>query len=244
MGNSIRVLSAVFLNFCVATTASAAVYNMTFTGLWEDAHVSSGSLPGSAHYTTLIGATHKAGEPLWAPGELATPGIENVAEVGSTFQLAQEISALKASGSVKDQISLGGINSFPDSRSAEIEVFASHDHVTLISMIAPSPDWFVGVYDVALRDASGWIDSLSIDLHPWDAGTEEGDRFSLSNAASNPHQPIALLQANSFNGSPVIGTLSFDLVAVPLPGAALLFASAFAVMGLVRGKSGAASDSL
>ena len=53
--------------------------------------------------------------------------------------------------------------------------------VTLTTMIAPSHDWFVGVSGLPLLNASGrWLRSHEVDLFPWDAGTEEGDDFSLS----------------------------------------------------------------
>ena len=62
-------------------------------------------------------------------------------------------------------------------------------------MIAPSPDWVVGVSGVSLRNAAddGWQPFLTVDLFPYDAGTEEGTKFSLVEprdlAAGNHHEP-------------------------------------------------------
>ena len=53
--------------------------------------------------------------------------------------------------------------------------------VTLTTMIAPSHDWFVGVSGLPLLDAQGdWLTWLRVFLYPWDAGSEEGNDFSLS----------------------------------------------------------------
>ena len=56
-------------------------------------------------------------------------------------------------------------------------------------MIAPSPDWFSGLSNFDVRDANNdrqtYFGSFSIETFPWDAGTETGDRYSLSNPAEN-----------------------------------------------------------
>lgn len=92
-------------------------------------------------------------------------------------------------------------------------------------MVAPSPDWFIGIYDVSLKNGATWVDSLSLDLVPWDVGTEDGTDFSLDNLPTDPQQPITAINGAPFEGSPVIGNLTFELVAVPLPGAMILFLS-------------------
>ena len=63
--------------------------------------------------------------------------------------------------------------------------------VVVITMIAPSPDWFVGLNSTPLLVDGGWLDAIDIELLPYDAGTEEGIGFSLNNPASDPHQPIS-----------------------------------------------------
>ena len=37
----------------------------------------------------------------------------------------------------------------------DVAVTTDHPRVTLVTMIAPSPDWFVGVSGLSLLDASG-----------------------------------------------------------------------------------------
>ena len=77
------------------------------------------------------------------------------------------------------------------SKALAVTVTADHPRVTLLTMIAPSPDWFVGVSGLTLLDAQGdWVESLQVDLYPWDAGTEDGGEFSLSNSATSPQGVI------------------------------------------------------
>ena len=198
----------------------AVEYMLEFEGLWNGTHVEGGTVPGGAHFTTLIGATHDAGDPLWKSGGMATLGIENVAELGSTAALAAEIQARITAGTAGELIAASGINSFPTTTQSTFEIEVGDPNLTLISMVAPSPDWFVGVSDLSLRDGALWVEALTVELHPYDAGTEEGSGFSLSNPATNPQGAIALINGPPFVGSPVIGRLHFTLLtpqATPVP---------------------------
>ena len=98
----------------------------------------------------------------------------------------------------------------------DFTVTTAHLLVTLLSMIAPSPDWFVGVSGLSLRNATddGWQPSLTVELFPYDAGTEEGTAFSLSNAATSPTGAITSIKGmGKFSDEP-IASLTFTLQAV------------------------------
>ena len=87
----------------------------------------------------------------------------------------------------------------------EVEVTADYPLVSAISMIAPSPDWFVGIMDVNLCDAGKWRDIWNITLlEPWDAGTEDGDMFNTTNDASDPVKNIARITNDTAN-TPFMG---------------------------------------
>jgi hypothetical protein len=82
-------------------------------------------------------------------------------------------------------------------------------------MMAPTPDWFVGVIGLNLLDATGsWEDFISVNLFPYDAGTEEGVEFTLSNQSSKPHVPISLITEEPFPSGTLplatIGILRLD----------------------------------
>ncbi|MEM9236998.1 MAG: spondin domain-containing protein [Verrucomicrobiota bacterium] len=78
--------------------------------------------------------------------------------------------------------------------------------ITITSMIAPSPDWFVGLRGQSLlKENDDWVDSLSFELVAYDAGTEDGESFSLSNPATVPADPISLIPASHPAFAPASG---------------------------------------
>ena len=48
--------------------------------------------------------------------------------------------------------------------SVEFQIGRDHPLVTLVAMIAPSPDWFVGVHDLGLIESGDWVDEMTVDL--------------------------------------------------------------------------------
>ena len=68
-------------------------------------------------------------------------------------------------------------------------------------MIAPSPDWFTGAADVALMQGEAWIDSVTLPLWAWDAGTDAGETYTAPNADSQPRQSVRLLATPHFLSS-------------------------------------------
>ena len=66
-------------------------------------------------------------------------------------------------------------------------------------MIAPSPDWFVGVHDFNLCNTTTgkWKESRTRDLPPYDAGTDSGPRFQSYDIVTNPPEDIHLLTNNT-----------------------------------------------
>ena len=101
---------------------------------------------------------------------------------------------------------------------SNIKVNSIYPLVSFIRMIAPSPDWFIGVHDVDLCNTTTgeWVDSVVRNLFPYDAGTDSGKEFSSPNVITNPQQVIHLLTNNitgSFKGDQPIkrfGTFTFE----------------------------------
>ena len=193
----------------VAPVRSAATYSVTFQGTWTTT-VTSGGLPSGAHFTTLIGGVHNAEVTFLREGGMASAGVESMAELGRTSTLASEVQAAQPNALSVLQGSGGNIGPASSSTISTVTLTTDHPRVTLLSMVAPSPDWFVGVSGLSLLDGQGdWLASRSVDLYPWDAGTEEGAEFSLSNAATSPQGVItSLLGVGKFSNAP-IATLTF-----------------------------------
>jgi len=62
-----------------------------------------------------------------------------------------------------------------------------HPHLSVITMIAPSPDWFSGVngYDMRDEESDTWYSNIILDLFPWDAGTDRGNAYTSANRDQN-----------------------------------------------------------
>ena len=170
---------------------SPVTYQVTFQGTWTTA-ATPGGLPGSAHFSPLIGTVHNDRVTFWEVGGRASRGVEDVAELGQTSAFKSEINASDHAGAIIEKgLGTGGT---PEA-SVEFETTRDHPLVTLITMIAPSPDWFVGVSGLSLLDARGrWLPRLEVDLFPYDAGTESGNGFSLSNPATVPRGTITRIR--------------------------------------------------
>ena len=190
---------------------SVASYRVTFTSTWSAA-TNPQDFPASAHFSGLIGATHDARVTFWSAGTLASPGIQAMAELGSKSPLDSEVAAAIAAGTARDTLSGGSISPSPGSVTLDFEIALSHPRVTLVSMIAPSPDWFVGVSGLPLLAGDRWVDSVVVVLRGWDAGTDDGTTYIAPNAPSAPHVPIAPLVDGPFlvgGHVPPLGTFTF-----------------------------------
>ena len=193
-----------------AAAGASATYTITFTGAWT-AEATPGGVPDGAHFSPLIGGVHNADVAFLEAGGQATPGIESMAERGRTATLTEEIQAAGANA-----LSVLRKDSGPGATASDtfeaVTVTADHPRITLLSMIAPSPDWFVGVFGLSLLDAEGnWADALTVNLYPWDAGTEGGDDFSFDNAATVPPGIIVSLRGKGRFSDAPIATLTFSL---------------------------------
>ncbi len=167
----------------VAAFPSTATYTIRFTGWWTRA-VTPDGLPGGAHFSRLIGGVHNADVTFLEGGEMASAGVESMAEIGNTSTLKGEVNlARNADPPTALSVIEGSTNSIGRTATRTLSnrtLTTEFPRVTLTTMIAPSHDWFVGVSGLPLLDTSGlWLRSHAVDLFPWDAGTEEGDDFSL-----------------------------------------------------------------
>ena len=192
-----------------ARAQTTATYTVTFTGNWNTSSTP-GGVVGGAHFTTLIGAVHDSDVTFWAPGGTATAGVEGVAELGSTGMFKSEINSA-TTGTVRSTVQESGTGA-TGTRTFRVEFSRTHPLLTLLSMIGPSPDWFVGVSGLSMLDGSdAWRSSRTVDLFPYDAGTENGENFSLSNPATNPQGTITSLKGQGKFTDTRMARLSFTL---------------------------------
>ena len=193
--------------------AQSAAYRVTFEGKWTTSATAAGvPVPSGAYFTTLIGGLHNADVTLLREGGMASAGVEYMAELGGTSTLANEVRAAEPNALSVLQGSDGSIGPTGSSTINTVTLTTGHPRVTLLTMVAPSPDWFVGVSGLSLLDTGGdWLPSQTVNLNPWDAGTEEGTEFSLSNAATSPKGTITSIKGTGKFSNEPIASLTFTL---------------------------------
>ncbi len=172
-----------------------ARYRVTFVSDWSAAtHPQDFPAGHNPHYSPLIGSTHQPGAPFWMPNRPASPGMENMAETGGVSPLKPEIRAAIDAGRAGSFIGAGQLNQTPGRLSHAFDVTLEFPHVSLVTMIAPSPDWFLGVYDVPLLKDGQWVERVPRELPPWDAGTDSGRSYTSADADTLPKEPITRLE--------------------------------------------------
>ncbi|MCH7769902.1 MAG: spondin domain-containing protein [Bacteroidetes bacterium] len=166
-----------------------ARYKLTFNASWS-AQTHPNEFPSSAHFSGLIGMTHNGNTMLFANGEIASIGIKNMAETGSKSPLETEIQDFISNGTGNTLISGGGINPLPGEVSLEFDITTSNSMVSVVSMLAPSPDWFIAVSNINLFENDEWVTSKTITVDIYDAGTDDGETFLSSNKPTIPRAAI------------------------------------------------------
>lgn len=205
-------------------TTGDVTYRVTFTTQWNGTDFAT-NYPSSAHWSPLVGTVHNEQVVFWAPNnQPATAGIKSMAETGSTSALDTEIQAAKDAGYSQGRIQASSVGSGSGSTSIEFSTSNTYPLLTLTSMIAPSPDWFVGVHGLALQDDQGqWIETQTINLELYDAGTDNGVQFTSANSDTSPQSlPITILSSDRsdtdieagkhFSSGKYVGTLLIEKI--------------------------------
>ena len=198
----------------VAQAQSIATYRVSFEATWSEA-THPVSFPPRPHFSPLVGATHNADAALWEEGALASAGIESMAETGRTSTLLAEVDLLIADGSAGTSLLGGAVSTSPGMTAMTVETSSEYPLLSLVTMIAPSPDWFVGTQSLSLRDDDGWIQVIEYELWPYDSGTDSGTTYTSPNFDTNPAEPIANISGEfPFTGTPSLGRFIIRLISI------------------------------
>jgi len=197
-----------------SSNETSATYRVTFNATWSEANHSL-NFPGDPHFSGLVGAVHNEQIQFWMNGQPASAGIKLMAETGGKDDLLTEVQDAINNGYAISEISGGGVSTSPGAVSTEFEVSADYPQVTVVSMVAPSPDWFVGVHNLSLIENGAFVSGRTVELAVYDAGTDSGLRYTSDDLATNPREPIQLLSSAAedapfIDGLPVVGQFIFE----------------------------------
>ncbi len=198
------------INLITAQTQKAK-YSVTFTSVWNS--TDHGTLPGGAHWSKLVGVTHKTDNKFWSNGNMATTGVKEIAESGNNSNFNNEVSTAITNLEADQYINGNSLGTATGTISIDdLIIDKNYPLLTLLSMIAPSPDWFIGVNSINLLDTnSNWKTSVSLDLYAYDSGTDSGTTYTSANIITNPFQNISSLKSITPFNDKKIGTLTITL---------------------------------
>jgi hypothetical protein len=154
--------------------------------------------PKGAHFSGLIGASHNASYSIFALGRRPTPGLERLSEEGKHSPLDDEINAAIAAGRAGMLFETGGLKNFRDSLVTTVRVDPAHPLVSLVAMVAPSPDWFTGAADVNLIENGAWAKSRTLRLIAYDAGGDDGRTYKAADRDAKPKKPTSRAMTRHF----------------------------------------------
>jgi hypothetical protein len=168
---------------------SSASYKVYITGTWT---MPQHTIPINKHFTQFVGLIHGDSCAVYKLGSLATLGVENVAEVGNSSALKAEMDNYIAAGKALSKFFIT-LPNIVGTDSTIINVNIKNSRISFESMLAPTPDWFVGIDSYNLIQNNKWVSDITIPVYGYDAGTEDGDVFGYANPATVPQQPISLM---------------------------------------------------
>jgi len=171
------------------------VYEVELVGTWSSATHPT-DFPSNAHFSPMIGLSHLESLEVLAEGLSASKGVQSMAETGNTDLLEKEFDKFHNQTYSLDKMIGEGFVSPGKSKIVQIGVERGRHVVSVFSMIAPSPDWFVAASVNLIDPKDGkFYDEVSVNAIAYDAGTDGGLTFTSENLASVPVEGIHRIQS-------------------------------------------------
>lgn len=103
----------------------------------------------------------------------------------------------------------------PGTSQVKFQLNGEFSQVTLINMLAPSPDWITGVSSLNLCVDGKWVVSKTVSAEVYDAGTDDGQTYTAADIPRERREPVALLGDNdrsAYGIFPEVGTFEFKKI--------------------------------
>lgn len=186
-----------------------AKYKVTFDFKWNAQDFPT-DYPSSAHFSKLIGWSHKPSIEFFKVGSIASEGIKNMAEIGATTVLSDEFSSKIEAGEGLKSVVGNGLGSGVGVVSVTLDVNEKFSSITLTTMLAPSPDWYVAIINQNLLENGEFVDEKTVNALTYDAGTDSGTTFTSANMPTNPKVPISVINTPPVGNGKTIATVKFE----------------------------------
>jgi hypothetical protein len=200
------------LTFPVVVTAKQTCYAVSMTDFWTSNYPT--DQPANAHYSRMLAVMHKSSYEMSAVGMMATNGVKTMSQAGDPSDLETEIAGL-ADKTAMTPVRVGTKGrtgqdwlEFPDFM---MQADSDYPTVSLITMLAPSPDWYA--FGTTKLYENGAFQTKTVSMMAYDSGTEEGTAFSTDNAATSPQANITELMG-AVNGPPGNDTVARTMISL------------------------------
>jgi hypothetical protein len=197
----------------VFSNDGTATYSVTFATTWTKQTHPNPRFPEHPFFSPLIGGVHSAAVQYWKLGQLASPGVKLMAEEGGTDLLANDVKKDIVRGRALAVLEAPGTTDSPGSTTITFEVNKEFPLVTLVTMLAPTPDWFAGVTGLSLLNDKGqWVKRKVVMLYPFDAGTEQNNGYALHQPPEPQPLPIYSLSGSPWFTAKPVGSFTFKRI--------------------------------
>lgn len=169
------------------------VYEVEFVSTWSSATHPT-DFPANAHFSPFVAVSHLPNSRLFIEGLNASEGLKDVAETGNTSTLEEELQLFVNTGEGLDVVIGDRVDSPSSSAKIQLGMREGYSTVTALSMVAPSPDWFVATTTNLLDPSDGlWYDQVTSNVLTYDAGTDSGVSFTSVDSVTTPVDPVSFL---------------------------------------------------
>jgi len=174
-------VAAVTATFTSAPCNGTARYRLTFQNFLTPAIFGSLIPESGLVFSPLAAVSHSNRISFLTVRGFATPAVEEIAETGSNAQFLELATTFQSQGrGVKSIEGADGPTMPGNFTSLEVDVDCAQSYVTMLGMIAPSPDWIVQFSNINLFDRrfGDFIMFRWGFLIAYDAGTDSGREFT------------------------------------------------------------------
>lgn len=195
------------------TASMSVTYRLVIDAVWsEETHPGTFAHVVDPHFSDLGGIIHSPDVSFWTPGQVASPGMAQMAVFGAVEILGEE-----AQAKIDQNLALTFIEDTrqirpPGQLEVTFNATPQFSAVTFVSMIGPSPDWFIGCSGLSLMEDGTWQDEVKIDLISYDGGVRTNNVLEMLGPENDPPEPIKFKEGFPLGGD-IVGSFTFTRIA-------------------------------
>jgi len=177
--------------------ALSSVLTLSASLMASEVEVSITNLTKGIYFTPLLVAAHSSDAKMYTAGESASPALQKMAEGGDISAL---VTALDSAGAESVENPAGGLLAPGATSMTTLTPQSGNDHLSIVAMMLPTNDGFVGLNNVMIPTAPG---TYKYALNAHDAGTEANDE--IINGGGAPNTPGIPAAPDGMGGSNATG---------------------------------------